>query len=65
MRQVRLTKIAMNYKNGGCDVGTYDLGRRYRTLKEGEYPPFKWQSATFLAELRNGKITWGEQLDDG
>jgi hypothetical protein len=55
----------MNYKNGECSVGTYDLGRRYRTLKEGEYPPFRYQSATFYAEKRNGRITWGEQIDDG
>ena len=65
MRRVRLKKIAMNYKDGGCSVGTYDLGRRYRTFAEGEYPPFKWQSATFFAELRSGRVTWGDQIDDG
>ena len=64
-RTVRLKKIAFNYKSGGISVGTYDLGRRYRVLDEGEYPPFKWETATFLVQVRNGKIRWGEQVEAG
>lgn len=64
MKRVRLRKIAVNFVRGGCSVGTYDFGRPYLTLKEGEYPPFRHDRATFLAERRNGKIIWGEQVDD-
>lgn len=63
MERVRLFKIAVNFVSGGCSVGTYDLGRRYRTLEEGAYPPFKYDRATFLAERRNGKVIWGEQVE--
>lgn len=64
MKRVRLHKIAVNYVVGGCSVGTYDLGRRYRVLEEGQYPPFKYDRATFLAERRNGKVIWGERVDE-
>ena len=61
---IKLTKIAINYVNGGCSVGTHDLGRRYRVLKEGDYPPFKWESAWFRVDVRpNGKLVWGEEVE--
>ena len=45
-------------------VGTYDLGRRYKVLHEGQFPPFKERFAVFqCARLGNGRLIWGERIE--
>lgn len=63
---IRLDKIALNFVDKeGCSVGTHDLGRRYRVLHEGQYPPFRWSRAWFQVQISpNGKITWGEEVEE-
>lgn len=62
-RPVTLRKISFVLPDGQPEnVGTYDLGRRYKVLHEGEYPPFKEREAVFLCARRGNKRLWGDRI---